>query len=182
MRLSCACFVLILLSPAFAFEPAESVTGPLTVVVVRHAEKANDGSADPDLNEVGQTRARALVRVLESAQVDAVYATQYKRTRQTVEPLARHFGVETRVVPVTSGDIDTYARNLSQQLRSEHAGQTVVIAGHSNTVPTIVEGFTGDEIETMSEDDYDHLYTIIISPAAPPRLIRSNYGSNHRGD
>lgn len=182
MRLACVCFVLILLAPAFAVEPAEPVAWPLTVVVVRHAEKADDGSSDPDLNEAGQARARALVRVLEGAQVDAVYATQYNRTRQTVEPLARHFGLETRVVPVTSGDIETYARNLSERLQREHAGQTVVIAGHSNTVPNIVAALTGDQIEAMSEDDYDRLYALIISPAAPARLIRSRYGSNHQGD
>lgn len=182
MRLCCVCFVLILLTSAFAVEPAEPVAGPLTVVVVRHAEKADDGGADPELSVAGRARARALVQVLERTLVDAVYATQYKRTRQTVEPLARHFGLETRVVPVTSGDIETYAQDLSRQLQREHAGQTVVIAGHSNTVPTIVEGFAGDEIETMSEDDYDRLYTIIISPAAPPRLIRSRYGPSHQDD
>lgn len=182
MRLACACFVLILLTPAFAIEPAEPVAWPLTVVVVRHAEKADDGSADPDLNEAGRARARALVRVLEGARVDAVYATQYKRTRQTVEPLARHFGLETRVSPVTSDGIETYARNLSEQLQREHAGQTVVVAGHSNTVPVIVEALTGARTEAMSEDDYDHLYTIVIGPAAPPRLIRSRFGSNHGGD
>lgn len=182
MRLARIFFILILITPAFAAEPAEPVADPLTVVVVRHAEKADDGSSDPDLSEAGRARARELVRVLEGAQVEAIYATQYKRTRQTVGPLARHFGLETRVVPVTSDDIETYARDLSERLRRKHAGETVVVAGHSNTVPTIVAVFTGDRIEAMSEDDYDRLYTIIISPDERPRLIRSRYGSNHQGD
>ena len=58
-----------------------------TIVVVRHAEKSTDDPRDPSLSAAGQQRAQDLRIALKDAGVSDVYVTQYKRTRQTAEPL-----------------------------------------------------------------------------------------------
>ena len=60
-----------------------------TIILVRHAEKIIDPSNnDVDLSPAGQARAHEIVRRFGDAGVNAIYATQYKRTQQTVKPLA----------------------------------------------------------------------------------------------
>src|SRR3989454_12480696 len=67
-----------------------------TVILIRHAEKVIDpNNADPDLSPAGQTRAQELVRMFGDAGINAIYATQYKRTQQTVKPLADKLGLAT---------------------------------------------------------------------------------------
>ena len=67
--------------------PAHGQQAPTTVLVVRHAEKAwEDG--DPPLSDVGWERAEALLRVAEESGISVLFATQYARTQQTLEPIA----------------------------------------------------------------------------------------------
>lgn len=63
-----------------------------SIIVVRHAEKAV-AESDPPLSEKGQRRARALAEMLSKVQLSAIYSTPYKRTAQTVEPLAEQLGL-----------------------------------------------------------------------------------------
>src|SRR5882724_305486 len=70
-----------------------------TVIVVRHAEKNIEPSnPDPDLSPAGQARAQELSRMFGDAGVNAIYATQYKRTQQTVKPLADKLGLPANQV------------------------------------------------------------------------------------
>jgi broad specificity phosphatase PhoE len=65
-----------------------------TVIVIRHAEKKIEpDNPDPDLSPAGQARAQELVRMFSDAGINAIYATQYKRTQQTVKPLADKLGL-----------------------------------------------------------------------------------------
>src|SRR3546814_11474619 len=59
-----------------------------TYVVVRHAEKVDDASRDPSLTDAGRARAHALAELLRSRDVVAVYATDFRRPRDTAEPTA----------------------------------------------------------------------------------------------
>ncbi len=68
-----------------------------TVIVVRHAEKV-DNSADPDLSEAGKARAVLLSRLLGATEVSALFSSQYKRTQQTLLPLATKLNLEIRTV------------------------------------------------------------------------------------
>src|SRR5690349_18165779 len=65
-----------------------------TVILVRHAEKKIEpNNEDPDLTPEGVERAQEIARMFGDAGVNAIYATQYKRTQQTVKPLSDRIGV-----------------------------------------------------------------------------------------
>src|SRR6266852_161033 len=70
-----------------------------TVILIRHAEKnVEPNNSDPDLSSAGQTRAQELARMFGDAGINTIYATQYKRTQQTLKPLADRLGLQASVV------------------------------------------------------------------------------------
>jgi phosphohistidine phosphatase SixA len=140
-----------------------------TVLLVRHAEPAAQAT-DPPLSDVGQARAQTLVHVAGDAGVAAIYATQYVRTQQTVQPLAQHLGLPIHVV--AANDV----QGLANEVRSDHAGEVVVIAGHSNTVPEIIVELGGDPVFAIAGDEYDNLFVVTICRLGSTRVIHLRYG------
>ena len=148
-----------------------------TVIVVRHAEKVDD-SRDPVLSEAGAKRAEALAEILEHAGLDVVYASQYQRTRLTAMPAAEAAGSSVRIEPI-EGDIEDWAQAFAEQLVQEHPGQTILVAGHSNTVPPLVAALCRCEVAPLADSDYDRIYILnMAEQASQPRfdLVRARYG------
>lgn len=169
-------FLLVLSSSGWT--AAQSVPGnaPVTVIVVRHAEKEIDDSRDPVLSEVGLERAQALAGVMEHAGLDAVYASRYRRTQSTAMPAAKKAGVPVIVDPI-EGDIDAWAQGFAARLAQNHAGETVLVAGHSNTVPPLVAALCRCQVKPLSEDDYDRLFIVNRAGGDDPTLIAAHYGT-----
>lgn len=137
--------------------------------VVRHAERADAGmmaaaGADPDLSTAGRSRADDLAAALRDARITAIFVTEFKRTRQTAEPLAKSLGLEPTVV--SSKDTP----GLVQRIRA--ATGNVLVVGHSNTVPAIIKAMTG-EIVTVEDSDYDNLFVVTAGPTAS--VLRLHY-------
>lgn len=144
----------------------------LTVIVVRHAEKIIDPSnPDVDLSPAGQARAQEIVRVFNNAGINAIYATQYKRTQQTVKPLADKLGV-----PITIIDSKKTA-DLIANIRAQHSGQTVFVAGHNNTVPEIVAALGGPQSPPIPETQYDNVYVVTVYRVGKARVVSMKYGA-----
>jgi len=142
-----------------------------TYVIVRHAEKASDTERDPDLSAAGRERARQLARQFANAGLVAVYTTDYRRTRQTVEPSAADHGIlPTRYDPALP------AAEFAARLRHVHPHGTVLVAGHSNTVPDIVAALCACNVEPMPDAEYDRLSTIRIAPDGSATLEIARYG------
>jgi broad specificity phosphatase PhoE len=102
--------------------------------------------------------------------VAAVYATQFLRTQQTVEPLAAELGLEAR--NREAKDVD----GLMAQIFAENRGQTVVVAGHSDTVPMLVEKLTGEAPPPIDETEYHNLYVVAASGPGEGKALRLRYG------
>ena len=147
---------------------AQRVT-PTVVYVIRHAEKADDGSADPALTTAGEARARALAERLASVDLAAVYATQFRRTRSTATPAAQAAGLAVTVQPARGGQVAEDARALADRIRAEHQGRSVLVVGHSNTVPAILEALTGVSPGVMGDHDYDDLFIVELPLQGEPR-------------
>jgi phosphohistidine phosphatase SixA len=135
---------------------------------VRHAEKETGGENDPQLTAAGLQRARALADLLSRETVTHLFATEYRRTRDTLVPLAKKAGVEITVVPARE------PQRLLEKLAALPAGSLAVVAGHSNTIPGLVEALStpathedaAPAVEPIREDEHDRLY-IVIRPALP---------------
>jgi broad specificity phosphatase PhoE len=154
-------------------EPCASASDTL-VIVVRHAEKAVEPGADPALSEAGRARAERLAAVLADARITAAYSTQFKRTRDTATPAAKARGIAIRVHEAHAGQADADAAALAAEIRAEHAGGTVLVVAHSNTVPAIVKALGGVEVAAIADDEYDRLYVVALGET--PRVVSATYG------
>jgi phosphohistidine phosphatase SixA len=139
----------------------EGLFYPRTIVVVRHAEKGNDDPTDPSLSEAGVLRALELAKLLGSAKVTHLFASEFQRTQQTLAPLGKATGVDVQVVPARD------PKALLSALENLPRNSLAVVAGHSNTVPALVAALAPSaplvkdaKALALTEADYDRLYVI----------------------
>jgi broad specificity phosphatase PhoE len=142
------------------------------VFLVRHAERADAGmaaanmaGADPELSEAGKARATALAVLLKDAKITAIFTTEYKRTRDTAQPLAAATGVVATAID--SKDAATLIGKLKA------SSGNVLVVGHSNTVPDIIKALGVGEPVAISDDQFDNLFVVIRG--AKPALLRLHY-------
>ncbi len=147
-----AAFLGLLLLGLDAIALSETVRDPLVVFLVRHAEKERPGS-DPSLTKAGKARAQALARVLRDSEITAVHSTDYKRTRATASPFAKHIGKSVQIY-----DPRNHA-TLIAKIKSD--GGRHLVVGHSNTVPALVRAWGGEPGEPIDEPtEFDRLYIL----------------------
>jgi phosphoserine phosphatase len=76
-----------------------------TILLARHGEsdwnrtKRWQGFADRPLTELGRQQAEALAERLERTELDAIYASDLRRARETAEVVARTRGLTVRTTP-----------------------------------------------------------------------------------
>jgi len=134
-----------------------------TFFCVRHAEKSKAGTNDPHLNEVGKERANTLSKVLEKVNISDILSTQYNRTIQTAQPTADSKGVTIQIY--NPGDLNLLASTLVEK----HQNEKVLIVGHSNTTPDLINAFSNsDNFKAIDEDIYDNFYIVQIQHKGDP--------------
>lgn len=147
-----------------------------TVFLVRHAEKADDGTFDPPLTDKGRARAEELAFILKYVKLDAIFSTLYLRNRQTVGPTAESQGLK---VTIYDPEDDRF---LDEALRS-FAGGNILICGHSNTIPDLANRLAGEERFPDLEDwEYDALFVAVVSSGGEASVIRMHFGALSRPD
>ncbi|MFM8832543.1 MAG: SixA phosphatase family protein [Cytophagales bacterium] len=140
-----------------------------TVILVRHAEKENDGSKNPELSEAGKKRALLLADLFSKAKIDAVYSTNFKRTEATVAPLASYHSL-----PITHYDGAKPAE--VDEMISKWKGGTIVICGHSNTTPAIINRLIGkEEYKTFHDGDYSNLVMLTVASVGDAKITWLRY-------
>lgn len=160
------------LGAVIAFAYFATFTRPVTtVILVRHAEKKIEPeNPDPDLAPEGEERAREIARVFGDAGINAIYATQYKRTQQTVKPLSVLTGVPVTVLNSKETD------ELLKRIQTSHRGQTVFIAGHNNSVPAIASALSGENFSVIPESEYDNLFIVTVYRFGKAKVVKLKYG------
>ena len=129
-----------------------------TFYFIRHAEKntSKPSDRDPDLVIEGVLRSARWSSIFSSIDFDIISTTNYSRTRNTALPIA-----EKKKLPLTfysPNDFDS-VRYMKQNL-----GKTVLIVGHSNTIPTMVNALIGKkQYKQIKETNYGNLYIINIT-------------------
>ena len=143
-----------------------------TVILIRHAEKNIDpNTSDPDLSPAGQARAQELVRMFADSGINALYATQYKRTQQTLKPLADRLGLPVNLVDSKK------TPELVKQLLVDHRGQTILVSGHNNTVPEIIAALGGPQFSPIPETQFDNLYIVTVYRFGKAKVVQLKYGA-----
>ncbi|MCB9289674.1 MAG: histidine phosphatase family protein [Lewinellaceae bacterium] len=139
------------------------------IFLVRHAEKGF--GADPSLTFQGVKRAKLLAKIFYGLPLDAVFATDYKRTRETAQPVASEKGLE----------VDQYAPDrlttFSIRLRRKYEGKNVLVVGHSDTTPELVNRLvTNGVLGRIDERDYSNFYVVAISEEGEKEVMQLKYG------
>ena len=152
---------------------AQTPQPPLTVILARHAEKevVPPENKDPNLSMAGQTRAQELARMFGGAGVTSIYATQFKRTQQTVKPLADKLGLTATIVEAQK------TPDLVKLLRASKPGEVVFLAGHNNSVPEIIAALGGPKMPIIPETEYDNLFILTVQGDGSAKLLKMKYGS-----
>ncbi len=143
-----------------------------TLILVRHAEKVKDGSNDPILTPDGEARANELMYILKHVELNAIYSTPYKRTQQTVLPTARDKNLE--IQNYKPGD-----RDFLKKVLNSHSGKTVLIVGHSNTIPMLANELAGQkDYKDLNDATYDNLFFAQVHSSGQTKIIRMRFGAH----
>ena len=133
-------------------------------IIVRHAEKdttlanAKLMASDPPLNSIGETRALSLADKLKDYKINQIYSSNYKRTKATASPIAKAQNLNVAIYDPRN--LDAFATQL---LSSENTGKTILIVGHSNSSPKLVNLLIKqDQYKDLDESIYD-TYWIVTS-------------------
>jgi broad specificity phosphatase PhoE len=141
--------------------PRVAAAAPGTIVLVRHAERAPAPMTDdPPLTDAGSARAARLAERLARADVKAIFVTRFRRSRDTAAPLAAALKLE----PVVESETSALVAKL--KARDE---PTVLVVGHSDTLPDIVKAFGGPTV-TIADDQFDDLFVLVPATGACLRL------------
>lgn len=140
-----------------------------TFILIRHAEKASDDPRDPSLTPEGIERSKALSELLKPMEVSAIYSTPLKRTRSTVAPLATDNGLEVQTY-------DYKNESFLNELLEKHRGGIVVISGHSNTTPTLVNRLLGEKrFEMLDEKEFDKIFLVTTTEIGESKVHVLSY-------
>jgi len=136
--------------------------------LVRHAEKdrLNPEDNNPQLTNEGLLRAKNLSTTLSHLPLDAVYSTNYTRTLQTAKPTANKNNI----------DITTYKPSEIDITNIIKVHKNVLIVGHSNTIPQLVNSIIKSDVYSDIEDDnFGNLYHITITNGQVSDYTLTNY-------
>lgn len=147
---------------------------PSLVLLVRHAEKASEPGTDPGLSAAGQARAQALAAALAEARVGAILTSPLRRTRDTAVPTAASAGLKPQAIGFEGGTA-AHVAAVASAVRAQDAA-SVLVVGHSNTVPAILAALGGPALPDFCESSYGQLLVLVLDQN-PPRLLRARYGA-----
>jgi phosphohistidine phosphatase SixA len=126
--------------------------------LIRHAEKdrSDPTNKNPHLTEAGFKRADKWSTVFNNVHFDAIYSTDYFRTKETAAPTAKAKNLDIKIYDPKRMDISAFL--------TETKGKTVLIVGHSNTTPALANEILGNETYQHIEDTNNaNLYIITIN-------------------
>ncbi len=172
---------LFVLASVFLVAPQEEFK-PITVYLVRHAERADEPRQDPPLTEKGTARAQELARILGNANIKAIITSQFSRTKLTADPLAKQANVV--VTSITLSLSPSNPRMISEQSTAEvtnkileRGGESVLVVGHSNSIPDVIKKLGGDVSPAIDEKRFDDLFVVTVYAKGKAKVAHMKYGA-----
>lgn len=127
-----------------------------TIYLVRHSEKdiSSNNHSDPPLTRCGEKRSESLSSFLRDVHLDAIYSTDYNRTKNTALPTAKFKGLEIK--EYNSEKLKDFSKSLLE------SKQNALVVGHSNTTGVLAGLLVGEEIGDFDLGIYNRVYQVVI--------------------
>lgn len=140
--------------------------------LVRHAEKAKDDPKDPSLTAEGQARAERLGRIMAEAGLDSVYASPYKRTQLTAEPVMRRGKTPPVIIYLPDKQVE-----WTIELLENTKGMQILVVGHQNTVPQMLNQLNGEgfHYENIADADFGRFFVAATQGVGKTTVIEARY-------
>ena len=171
-------FALLAVLPATAQDDFK----PVTVFLVRHAEKEDEPRRDPPLRKEGVARSQELAKLLGSAGIKRIITSQFARTKLTAEPLATKLNVTSTSISLRPNP--TNPRLIAEESTTEvvnkileQPGGSVLLVGHSNSVPDVIKMLGGDTVPTIDESTFNDLFIVTVYAKGKARVVHLKYGA-----
>jgi broad specificity phosphatase PhoE len=149
-------FPLIALSLVIICASQATYAQTKTIILVRHAEKADATSVDPDLSPEGKQRAERLMKLVKKYRPGAIYSTDFKRTRETAAPMAAR-----RKLQVLTYDAKKHQDLIDAIMKSKT--KRFMIVGHSNTIPGLANLLgKKDLFKNLDESEFGAIWVVRI--------------------
>ncbi|APG59976.1 SixA phosphatase family protein [Christiangramia salexigens] len=147
--------LLTLITPKLSEKDKTQDKAVTTYYLIRHAEKDRSDKSykNPHLTEAGLKRANNWAQVLKDIDLDAVYSTNYNRTKETAAPVAENKKLEIQIYDAS----DLY----NEAFKKATAGMQVLVVGHSNTTPQLANKIIKSEKYTDIDDSENGALFII---------------------
>ncbi len=172
-------YVVMFVSVVTGFAWFLEMRSTTTLMIVRHAE-VEQGVENPGLSPAGRLRAKELVRLLGDVDVtdsvDAVFATRWRRTQETAEPLARH--VDTVLQIINPAELE----KLQTVLLEEYKGQVVLLVLDADDVQPVIAQIKGSKVlRLIAPGEHDSLYVLSVPWFGKVKTLQFRYGRPYIG-
>ena len=146
-----------------------------TIIFVRHAEQDLAAGDDPGLSDAGRRRVAELTRQLVDADVvagvDAIYATGFRRSQETAQPLADALKLEINKYDAEDRE------SVLETILKKHKGKIILVVGHSNTLPELIANLgASKKVPPIDDMEFDNIYVISIPWFGKTKTIRLRFG------
>jgi phosphohistidine phosphatase SixA len=124
--------------------------------MVRHAEK-NNQSDTSTLTSAGLQRAEdlSLYFVKNKIKLDSIFVSTYRRTLLTGFPTSFK---QNKNMVIVNQKPDSLFKFIARLEKIDN--KCVLIVGHTNSIPAIIENLSGIVIRAIDEKEFDNLYIL----------------------
>lgn len=169
--LAVVAFLSVSLGLAWFFESQATTT----VIFTRYAELQGLDQPNPGLSIAGKRRAEELLRVLGDvdvvAGVDAIFATRFRSTQETAEPLAKQLNLPVQVVDASD------VVGLCQRMLRDYKGKIVLVVTDREALPLLIRELQGSKkVPPIADSEHDNLYIVSIPWYGKVKTLRLRYG------
>lgn len=130
---------------------AQHNSAPPDLYIMRHLNTPA-GATDPDLTSEGQRSALLLVKWFKRDRPAVIYVSSTKRAQQSAAPLARSLKITPKIY--NPADTPALVAAVSAETRN------VLVVGHSNTVPDIIQRLGGQRPAPLVHEDFGDIWKI----------------------
>ena len=164
------------------FAIAQEDFKPVTVFLVRHAEREDEPRQDPPLKKEGVARSQELAKLLGSAGIKTIITSHLARTKQTAEPLATKLNLTPISIRLRSNSNNP--RLIAEESTTEvvnkileRSGESVLLVGHSNSLPDVIKMLGGDTVPAIDERKFNDLFIVTVYAKGKAKVVHLKYGA-----